>query len=135
MIREAGAGPPGPSQFLTPAGAAPQIFSARRARIHLLAKARARTFSQSVLRGRPHHELIRSLAMRGAIRILLAIVGLVAIVLAVIYLIVPAGSLPLPDALGREAGSQVIHVKHGIAALVAGLLCWLLVWDMGSPPR
>ena len=93
------------------------------------------SFSQSVLRGRPHHELIRSLAMRGAIRILLAIVGLVAIVLAVIYFIVPAGSLPLPDALGREAGSQVIHVKHGIAALVAGLLCWLLVWDMGSPLR
>ena len=73
--------------------------------------------------------------MRGAIRILLAIVGVVAIVLAVIYFMVPAGSLPLPDALGREAGSQVIHVKHGIAALVAGLLCWLLMWDMGSPPR
>ena len=55
--------------------------------------------------------------------------------LAIIYFMVPAGSLPLPDALGHEAGSQVIHIKHGIAALVAGLVCWVLVWDMGPPLR
>jgi hypothetical protein len=73
--------------------------------------------------------------MRGAIRILLAIVGVVAVMLAIIYFMVPAGSLPFPDALGHEAGSQVIHVKHGIAALVAGLVCWVLVWDMGPPLR
>ena len=85
--------------------------------------------------GPAHHELIRSLAVRGAIRILLAIVGVVAVMLAIIYFMVPAGSLPFPDALGHEAGSQVIHVKHGIAALVAGLVCWVLVWDMGPPLR
>jgi hypothetical protein len=73
--------------------------------------------------------------MRGAIRILLAIVGLVAVVLAVIYFMFPTGSLPLPDALGHEAGFQVIHVKHAIAAFVAGLLCWVPVWDMGAPLR
>jgi hypothetical protein len=73
--------------------------------------------------------------MTGAIRIVLALVGLVAIVLAVIYFTVPAGSLPLPDALGHEAGSEAIHVKHAIAALVTGLVCWVLVWDMGPPLR
>jgi hypothetical protein len=73
--------------------------------------------------------------MRGAIRVVLALVGLVAMVLAVSYFMVPAESLPLPAALGHEAGSQAIHVKHGIAALVAGLVCWVLVWDMGPPLR
>ena len=71
--------------------------------------------------------------MRSAIRIVLAIVGLVGVVLAVVYFTIPAGSLPLPDALGHEAGSQAIHVKHGIAALVGGLVCWVLTWDMGPP--
>ena len=69
---------------------------------------------------------------RSAIRVVLAIVGLGAAALAVIYFTVPAGLLPLPDALGRQAGSQVIHVKHGIAAVIVGLVCLVLCWDMGS---
>jgi hypothetical protein len=73
--------------------------------------------------------------MRAKIRIVLAIAGLVAVVLAIIYLTTPAGLLPLPDALGHEAGSDTIHVKHGIAALVTGLVCWFLTWDMGPPLR
>lgn len=71
--------------------------------------------------------------MRSLIRIALAIAGAAAVVLAILYFTVPAGSLPLPPALGRDAGSQAIHVKHGIAALVAGIVCWVLVWDMGPP--
>ena len=70
--------------------------------------------------------------MRSAIRVVLAIAGLAAVVLAVIYFKVPAESLPLPNALGHQAGSEVIHVKHGIAAVVVGLACWVLCWDMGS---
>jgi hypothetical protein len=69
--------------------------------------------------------------MRGALRVGLAIAGAVAVALAILYFTVPAQSLPLPPALGQEAGSQVIHIKHGIVALVAGLGCWVLVWDMG----
>jgi hypothetical protein len=69
--------------------------------------------------------------MRGAIRVVLAFVGLMAIGLGVMYFTVPAGSLPLPDALGHQVGSSVVHVKHGVAAVVVGLLCWLLSWDMG----
>jgi len=61
----------------------------------------------------------------------LAIASLGAVALAVIYFTVPAGSLPLPDALGHQVDSQVIHVKHGIAAVIVGLVCLVLCWDMG----
>jgi hypothetical protein len=67
------------------------------------------------------------------IRITLAVAGLVAVGLAILYFTVPARSLPLPPALGHDAGSDAIHVKHGIAALVAGIVCWVLSWDMGPP--
>ena len=70
--------------------------------------------------------------MRGTIRVVLALAGLVAMALAIIYFTMPAGSLPLPDALGHQVGSQVIHVKHGIAGVLVGLVCWVLSWDMGS---
>jgi hypothetical protein len=73
--------------------------------------------------------------MKGALRIVLALVGLAAIMLGVAYFKVPAGSLPLPAALGFEAGSEVIHVKHGIVALLVGTVCWILAWDMGPSPR
>jgi hypothetical protein len=69
--------------------------------------------------------------MRGGIRVVLTVVGVVAVALAVLYFRVPAGSLPLPDALGHQVGSEVIHVKHGIAALLIGLVCWVLAWDIG----
>jgi hypothetical protein len=69
--------------------------------------------------------------MRSAIRVALAIAGLGALALPVMYFTIPAGSLPLPDALGHQVGSQAIHIKHGIAALVLGLVCWVLCWDMG----
>jgi len=71
--------------------------------------------------------------MRGAIRAILAVTGVAALALAVLYFTKPAGSLPLPTALGYDPGSQEIHVKHGIAALVAGLVCLVLSWDMGPP--
>jgi hypothetical protein len=69
--------------------------------------------------------------MRSGIRVALALAGMLSVALAVIYFTVPAGSLPLPDALGHQVGSQVIHVKHGLAAVVVGLVCWVLCWDMG----
>ena len=69
--------------------------------------------------------------MRGAIRVVLAVAGLVAIVLGIVYFTVSAGSLPVPDVLGHQVGSPVIHVKHGIAAVLVGLVCWVLSWDTG----
>jgi hypothetical protein len=49
-----------------------------------------------------------------------AILGVLLIVVAIVYWIEPAHSLPgfFP---GHEAGSSHHHVKHGIAALVVGL--------------
>jgi len=40
----------------------------------------------------------------------------------------PAGSLPLPDALGHEAGSSHHHVKHAIASLFLGIGCFIFAW-------
>ena len=71
--------------------------------------------------------------MKGAFRILLAIVGVLALALAGMYFTMPAARLPLPDALGHQAGSQIVHVKHGIAAVVVGLASLVLCWDMGPP--
>lgn len=79
----------------------------------------------------PFTDVLATFAMKGSLRVALALLGFAAIMLAVAYFKIPAGSLPLPAALGHEDGSDVIHVKHGIAALVAGIVCWLLAWDMG----
>jgi hypothetical protein len=53
--------------------------------------------------------------------------GLVLIAIAVVYWVEPAGSLPsfFP---GHEAGSAHHHVKHGIAALVVGLVLLIFAW-------
>ncbi len=59
-------------------------------------------------------------------RLVLSLAGIAGIVLAVMYFTMPAASLPLPDALGHQAGSQAVHVKHGVAALLAGLVCLVL---------
>ena len=52
--------------------------------------------------------------------------------LAVVYLIEPAGSLPswLP---GHEAGSGHHHIKHGIAAFVVALGCFVFAWFQTGP--
>ena len=56
-----------------------------------------------------------------------AIVGFILIVIAVVYWIEPAHSLPgfFP---GHEAGSNHHHTKHGIAAFVLGLGCFAFAW-------
>ena len=61
----------------------------------------------------------------GAVRIVL-------LVIAVLYLVEPARSLPgfLP---GHEAGSSHHHVKHGIAALVVALGAFAFAWFQGGP--
>ncbi len=56
-----------------------------------------------------------------------AVLGVVLVVLAFVYWIEPAGSLPswMP---GHEAGSGHHHVKHGIAALLVGLALLVFAW-------
>jgi len=55
------------------------------------------------------------------------VVGVLLIVLAVVYWIEPASSLPsfIP---GHEAGSGHHHVKHGIAAFFVGVALLVYAW-------
>jgi len=58
------------------------------------------------------------------------ILGLICIAAAVIYFVMPAGSLPsfMP---GFEAGSVRIHYKHGIAAAAVGVVLLVVAWMVG----
>jgi hypothetical protein len=61
-------------------------------------------------------------------------VGIALIVIAVIYWVEPAKSLPgfFP---GHEDGSSHHHVKHGIAAFLVGLACLVFAWFRTGPNR
>ena len=63
-------------------------------------------------------------------RIVAVILGLAFAAVAIVYWTMPAGSLPgfLP---GFEAGSSLVHVKHGIAAAVVAVLCFAFGWYTG----
>jgi hypothetical protein len=58
------------------------------------------------------------------------ILGLALIAVAIVYWVVPAGSLPsfVP---GFEAGSDRVHMKHGIAAAVAAIVLFAIGWFAG----
>ncbi len=55
------------------------------------------------------------------------ILGILFVLVAIYYWITPAGSLPgfMP---GHIAGSMVVHVKHGIAALLLGIALFIYAW-------
>jgi uncharacterized membrane-anchored protein YitT (DUF2179 family) len=61
-------------------------------------------------------------------------VGIVLIAIAVVYWALPAKSLPgfFP---GHQAGSNHHHVKHGIAAFLVGLACFVFAWFRTGPAR
>jgi uncharacterized membrane-anchored protein YitT (DUF2179 family) len=65
----------------------------------------------------------------------LAIVaGIVLIVIAAVYFVEPARTLPgfFP---GHQAGSNHHHVKHGIASLLVGLACLVFAWFRTGPKK
>jgi hypothetical protein len=61
-----------------------------------------------------------------------AVVGVILIVIAFVYFLEPAKSLPsfFP---GHQAGSTHHHAKHGIAALALGLACFAFAWFQTGP--
>jgi len=65
---------------------------------------------------------------------LAVVVGIVLIVIAIVYWIEPAKSLPsfFP---GHQAGSNHHHTKHGIAAFLLGLACLAFAWFRSGPKR
>ena len=65
---------------------------------------------------------------------LAVIVGIALIVIAVVYWVEPAKSLPgfFP---GQQAGSNHHHVKHGIASFLVGLACLVFAWFRTGPKR
>jgi uncharacterized membrane protein HdeD (DUF308 family) len=66
--------------------------------------------------------------------VILAIaLGIFFIVVGIIYFAVPAKSLPFPGFLGHESGSSHHHVKHGIAAVLVGIACFVYAWFASGP--
>jgi uncharacterized membrane protein HdeD (DUF308 family) len=63
------------------------------------------------------------------------VVGVILIIVAVIYFVEPAKSLPFPNFLGHESGSTHHHIKHGIAALLLGIACFVFAWFQSGPDR
>jgi hypothetical protein len=61
-----------------------------------------------------------------------AILGVAFLVVAALYFAQTAADLPsfFP---GHQAGSSHHHVKHGIAALVVGLGCFVFAWFQSGP--
>jgi hypothetical protein len=39
------------------------------------------------------------------------------------------------DFLGHDSGSSTHHIKHGIAAFVLGIACFVFAWFRSGPKR
>jgi membrane protein DedA with SNARE-associated domain len=63
-------------------------------------------------------------------RMLAYLLAIICIVVAVVYFVMPAGSLPtfMP---GYVAGSDHIHHTHALAALVAAIILFIIGWRFG----
>ena len=63
-------------------------------------------------------------------KLILTVLGLVLIVAAVVYFVMPADQLPsfMP---GHEAGVTRVHMKHGLVSGVAGVILLAAGWFMG----
>jgi uncharacterized membrane-anchored protein YitT (DUF2179 family) len=63
-------------------------------------------------------------------RILAIVLGLAFAAIAIVYWLVPAGSLPggFP---GFEAGSPRVHIKHGLAAAAVAVVLFAIAWYAG----
>lgn len=63
-------------------------------------------------------------------RLVAFVLAIICIVVAVMYFVMPAGSLPtfMP---GYEAGSVHVHMKHGVIAAVAAVVLFLIGWLLG----
>jgi uncharacterized membrane protein HdeD (DUF308 family) len=60
------------------------------------------------------------------------VLGIVFIIIGIVYFVEPAKSLPsfFP---GHESGSDHHHTKHGIAAVLVGIGCFVFAWFQPGP--
>jgi hypothetical protein len=65
--------------------------------------------------------------MKKPLTILAVIVGLGFLILAFIYWTTPASGLPMFFP-GYNATMATVHFKHGLAALILGLGCFVFAW-------
>ena len=63
-------------------------------------------------------------------RTLAIVLGLAFAAVAIVYWLVPAGSLPSVFP-GFEAGSTRVHVKHGLAAAAVAVVLFAVAWYAG----
>ena len=65
--------------------------------------------------------------MTRPVPLIAAILGVIFLVIAFVYWLVPAGSLPafFP---GFEPDAAQVHVKHGIVALVVAIILFAVAW-------
>jgi hypothetical protein len=63
-------------------------------------------------------------------RMIAYLLAIICVLAAIVYFVMPAGSLPtfMP---GFEAGSAHMHVKHGVIAIVAAVVLFLIGWFVG----
>jgi hypothetical protein len=61
-------------------------------------------------------------------------VGLILIVIGIVYFAVPAKSLPVFFP-GHVKGMHGRRTKHGIAAIVLGIVAWIGAWFTTAPSR
>ncbi len=62
--------------------------------------------------------------------------GVIFLVIAVVYFVTTAHGLPsfFPGHVGASSSEAAHHhVKHGIAALVVALGCWIFAWFQTGP--
>jgi uncharacterized membrane protein HdeD (DUF308 family) len=62
------------------------------------------------------------------------VAGILFIALGIVYFVEPAKSLPSLRP-GHESGSSHHHVKHGIAAVLVGIGCFVFAWFQSGPRR
>jgi hypothetical protein len=63
-------------------------------------------------------------------KMLAYVLAIICIIAAVMYFVMPAGSLPM-FMPGYEAGSDHIHKTHAVAAVVAAIVLFLIGWFAG----
>ena len=72
--------------------------------------------------------------MKRAITIAAVVLGIALIVVAIVYWVEPAKSLPgfFP---GHDSHSTTHHLKHGIAAFLVGLALLAFAWFQSAPKK